>query len=364
MGAIWYTVPGFCNYEISDQLDVRHKVFRKVKKFYVDDKGYLRTNMMHADGRNRKPGQHQIVAWTFIPNPENKPEVNHRDGNKLNNALYNLEWATQAENKKHASENELMSHKLKKANVILIRQRYHKGDEEVLAAEFGVSKSTILSIVAGRTRKNVDGPIYEASKCKKIIDLSTGIIYASVEDVAVLTGRSIKSLRRAISGERYNKTQYRYVGEEDVVKMKIEKPIPESPIGVFDLNWKLLNIYYYTPEAAKACNTDVSGINDFLTGKCSQVKGYRFKKFDREAGFIDPIPFVSKKPPLKPKRIRQAMTPSKPMTKYDENGTVIARYASAGSVARSLGIDKRNFRSMITKGRPGYYKGYFYFYDK
>lgn len=63
--------------------------------------GYPHFNLRH-NGKQIQWSLHRLLAITFIPNPEQKRTVNHIDGNKLNNTLENLEWATYAENSQHA----------------------------------------------------------------------------------------------------------------------------------------------------------------------------------------------------------------------------------------------------------------------
>lgn len=63
----------------------------------VSKNGYLRIIV-----KNKHYSIHRLVAETFIPNPQNKPEVNHKDGNKENNCVNNLEWVTRSENQIHS----------------------------------------------------------------------------------------------------------------------------------------------------------------------------------------------------------------------------------------------------------------------
>lgn len=67
----------------------------------ISNKGYLRVNLYYKSNQYDK-FIHRLVAETFIPNPENKPCVNHIDGNKQNNNVNNLEWCTYSENEIHA----------------------------------------------------------------------------------------------------------------------------------------------------------------------------------------------------------------------------------------------------------------------
>lgn len=67
-------------------------------------KGYLRVDLYDENGKRRHYKIHRLVAQAFIENPDGKPQVNHKDGNKHNNSVTNLEWVTDAENKDHRKE--------------------------------------------------------------------------------------------------------------------------------------------------------------------------------------------------------------------------------------------------------------------
>ena len=79
------------------------RVFRngREKKFGLTNKGYKQVDLWISNKRKHK-SIHRMVAEVYIPNPDNKPCVNHIDGDKLNNYYFNLEWVTLKENSQHS----------------------------------------------------------------------------------------------------------------------------------------------------------------------------------------------------------------------------------------------------------------------
>lgn len=95
---IFKDVEGYENYQVTSWGRVYSKQSKAFMTPQVHDKGYLRVDLIDEDGDRKHFKIHRLVAQAFIPNPENKPQVNHIDGNNQNNSVTNLEWVTNAEN--------------------------------------------------------------------------------------------------------------------------------------------------------------------------------------------------------------------------------------------------------------------------
>ena len=97
----WRDVVGFEGvYEVSSAGRLRNK---KTQRFLSSNgRGGYVVDILCSNGKSKTARRHRIVAEAFIPNPEHKPEVNHKNGNKEDNSVENLEWATHRENTDHA----------------------------------------------------------------------------------------------------------------------------------------------------------------------------------------------------------------------------------------------------------------------
>lgn len=121
----WKLIDGFGGtYSVSNYGEVRNNRTGKLMKPRKNEKGYLRIGLT-KNGKQKCMRVHRLVAQAFIPNPENKPEVNHIDFNKENNCVNNLEWVTCKENSDHSFGNRKRSNeKITKKLVIQVKNTY------------------------------------------------------------------------------------------------------------------------------------------------------------------------------------------------------------------------------------------------
>jgi hypothetical protein len=97
----WHVVEEFPNYSVSNLGNVKNNITNKIMKLNVKS-GYYNVSLVNETSKKTFK-VHRLVAVAFIPNPENKSDVNHEDKNKLNNNISNLTWMTRKENNQHKS---------------------------------------------------------------------------------------------------------------------------------------------------------------------------------------------------------------------------------------------------------------------
>ena len=110
--------------------------------------------MLYKNGKRKNKTVHRLVASAFLPNPNNYPEVNHIDGNSINNILTNLEWCTKKYNMKHAYDNNLthMKEYNRKKSKPIIRNDGVKYDNAYAAAkDLGVTVFAVRDVLKKRT---------------------------------------------------------------------------------------------------------------------------------------------------------------------------------------------------------------------
>lgn len=178
----WKSVKGFEGaYEVSDRGHVRSLAritanssggtrlwpARMLSPTPAKKTGYCNLRL-HANGESRSTSVHRLVAEAFVPNPQNKPEVNHKDSNRANNHAGNLDWMDESEQQHHAFKygfkvgargtKQWMS-RLTVAKVRAIRKRFSTGESQSkLAAEYGVCQTHVSDIVTFKKWAWLDSP--------------------------------------------------------------------------------------------------------------------------------------------------------------------------------------------------------------
>lgn len=185
MTEIWKPISGLPNYHVSNTGKVKslsriadngwrkRKTNTRILKNYVQKNGYVVVGIF--DGKKLQTKKlHRLVAQEFIPNPENKSTINHKNGIKTDNRLDNLEWATHSENTIHAFRTGLSV----------------------------ISEKSKL-VTSERCKKNTGSKSYIA---KKVINSLTGEIHDTIRLAAMATGINYQTLYGQLSGAVSNRT--------------------------------------------------------------------------------------------------------------------------------------------------------------
>ena len=157
---IWKDINGFRElYQISNLGRVRRKDNFKVLKPLSISKGYKGVRLYETKDKARTKKIHRLVAEYFIPNPLNLPQVNHKDGNKSNNRIDNLEWCSNEFNMNHAIMNKLIklgeqrpcSKCTEKSLLLLQRLIECSFTIKQLSIIYCISKNSMKEIIRGKT---------------------------------------------------------------------------------------------------------------------------------------------------------------------------------------------------------------------
>lgn len=183
----WRDIPNFEGYQVSSLGRVRGidrlcgnrpgVTKGKILKPFRNKRGYLEVNL-YNNSKSTAKIIHRLVAKAFISNDFNKPQVNHIDGNKLNNEVSNLEWMSNSENQLHAyslglqpsraGENNVKA-KITDKSVTELKVLYNSGKTIVdISNIMNINVSIIRNIIYGRTWKTNTIEIIKRDDRKKV----------------------------------------------------------------------------------------------------------------------------------------------------------------------------------------------------
>lgn len=183
MEEIWKYIPGFDNaYQVSNlgrvkSMNYNHTGKEKLRKLDLKKTGYQQVELF----KNRKPKVclvHRLVAITFIPNPENKKEVNHINGIKDDNRVENLEWVTPSENVRHSYNTGFKKGKFGAENPMFNKQHTKEAKEKISKANKGRKLSLENRKHISEAKKGSKHPA-----ARKFVCINTGEIFTSASEI-------------------------------------------------------------------------------------------------------------------------------------------------------------------------------------
>lgn len=161
MNEIWKPIKDYEDlYEVSNLGNVR-----KIKDNYIfhknkNSRGYIVVTLT-KENVEKSHSVHRLVASAFIPNPSNKPQINHISGIKTDNRVNNLEWCTGSENMQHCYKNNLQKKRFKRVNQYTLDNQFIRKWDSLIQVEkeLNINHSKISMVCNGK-RKTAGGYIW------------------------------------------------------------------------------------------------------------------------------------------------------------------------------------------------------------
>lgn len=248
---VWKTYPEFDFIQVSNLGRVRtlDRVVSNGKGIYVkkgrilkqrrNRYGYLLVHFS-VNGKQVNRSVHRLVAQTFIPNPDNFPEVNHKDNDRTNNCVDNLEWCTGEYNTAYREKyGKALNRPVYAINLTTWETQRFESQCEA-GRQLGVYQANIRSVIAGKLKQ-------------------TGG-YWFTED----------------NGDDFK------IDKDKLRKIKVITPFR---CGIYAINLKTLEVLRFESqsEASRVLEVDVGSLNKVIKGKLNQTKGYWFTYADESA---------------------------------------------------------------------------------
>ena len=247
---MWKKVPGYDDYEASEDGQIRKISTQRIVKQsqnQVNHYMYASLSWRDEDGVLKRKNclVHRIIATTFLPNPDGLPQVNHKDSNRVNNDISNLEWINVSDNLKHSFRDGRRFEACSRNASQNFKEWHEKTKKPII-------------------QKTLDGDIVE--------------IFSSVREAANKTKITYTNIGFAANGKRLTAGGYKW----EFVNSKSQEPLVKKSkcvkVEQLSLDGNLINIFNSIVDAAKATGCSERGISAVINGRNKTSGGFKWRR--------------------------------------------------------------------------------------